>query len=113
MLTRRGFAGVVAPAGFTEFAFAQRANQAGAAPKDTVWLNANEFPEGPPAAAIQAMSRVIGETNRYHYREFGDFYKSIAAIEGLKADQVLIGAGSSEVLHAAVDVFTSPKHPFV
>ncbi|HWZ29954.1 MAG TPA: aminotransferase class I/II-fold pyridoxal phosphate-dependent enzyme [Bryobacteraceae bacterium] len=113
MLTRRGFAGVVAAAGFTEFAFAQRATVAGAAPKDTVWLNANEFPEGPPAAAIQAMSRVIGETNRYHYREFGDFYKSIAAIEGLKGDQVLIGAGSSEVLHAAVDVFTSPKRPFV
>jgi histidinol-phosphate aminotransferase len=113
MLTRRGFAGVVAAAGFSEFAFAQRANIAGAAPKETVWLNANEFPEGPPPAAIQAMQRVIGESNRYHYREFGDFYKSIASIEGLQAKQVLIGAGSSEVLHAAVDVFTSPTRPFI
>ncbi|MBZ5602148.1 MAG: aminotransferase class I/II-fold pyridoxal phosphate-dependent enzyme [Acidobacteriia bacterium] len=112
-LTRRGFAGAVAAAGFTEFAFAQRANIGGAAPKDTVWLNANEFPDGPPAAAITAMQRVIGESNRYHYREFNDFYKAIAASEGLKGDQVLIGAGSSEVLHSAVDVFTSPTRPFI
>src|SRR5262249_44473223 len=97
----------------SEFAFAQRANVGAPAPKNTVWLNANEFPDGPPAAAIQAMQRVITESNRYHYGEFGDFYKSIAAMEGLKANQVLIGAGSSEVLHAAVDVFTSPTRPLI
>jgi histidinol-phosphate aminotransferase len=113
MLTRRGFAGVAIAAGFSEFAFAQRANVAGAAPKNTVWLNANEFPDGPPEAAIQAMSRVIGESNRYHYREFESFYKSIGAIEKLDAEQVIVGAGSSEVLHSAVDVFTSATRPFI
>ena len=109
MLTRRGFAGVAGmavTAGFSEFAFAQRANVAGAAPKNTVWLNANEFPDGPPAAAVQAMSRVIGESNRYHYGEFQDFYKAVASIEKLDANQILMGAGSSEPLHDAVDVFT-------
>ena len=116
MLTRRGFAGVAgvaAVAGFSEFALAQRANVNGAAPKGTVWLNANEFPEGPPAAAVQAMARVIGESNRYHYSEFKDFYKAVGAIEKLDEKQVLIGAGSSEVLHSAVDVFTSPTRPFI
>jgi histidinol-phosphate aminotransferase len=113
MLTRRGFAGVVAAAGFSEFAFAQRANVAGAAPKGTVWLNANEFPDGPPAAALQAMQRVIGETNRYHYGEFQSFYETLAATEKLKGEQVLIGAGSSEVIHAAIDAFTSPKRPLI
>jgi histidinol-phosphate aminotransferase len=114
-LTRRGFgfAGAAIAAGFSEFAFAQRANVAGAAPKDTVWLNANEFPDGPPDAAVKAMQRVIAESNRYHYREFEDFYKSIAAIEKLDAKQVVVGAGSSEVLHSAVDVFTSPTRPFI
>src|SRR5438105_3982497 len=111
-LSRRGFAGLVA-AGFTEAAFAQRAAVNGAPPAGTVWLNANEFPEGPPPAALQAMSRVIGESNRYHYSEFDSFYKTIAASEKLDANQVLIGAGSSEVLHCAVDAFTSPKRPFV
>jgi histidinol-phosphate aminotransferase len=110
--TRRGFAAVAA-AGFTEFAFAQRANVAGVAPKDTVWLNANEFPEGHPPAVLQAIERVIGETNRYHYREFDDFYKAVAASEKLSGDQVLIGAGSTEGLHHVVDVFTSPTRPFI
>ena len=110
------FAGVTSAAlaaGFSEFAFAQRANVAGAAPKNTVWLNANEFPDGPPAAAVQAMSRVIGESNRYHYGEFQDFYKSVASIEKLDANQILMGAGSSEPLHDAVDVFTSATRPFI
>jgi histidinol-phosphate aminotransferase len=116
MLTRRGFAGVAGvavTAGFSEFAFAQRANVAGVAPKNTVWLNANEFPDGPPDAAVKAMSRVIGESNRYHYGEFADFYKAIAGIEKLDANQVLVGAGSSEPLHDAVEVFTSPTRPFI
>lgn len=110
--TRRGFAGVVA-AGFTEFAFAQRANIAGPAPKDTVWLNANEFPEGPPPAVLKAMQNVIGESNRYHYREFDDFYASVAKSEGLDAQHVLIGSGSTEVLHCAIEAFCSPTRPFI
>jgi histidinol-phosphate aminotransferase len=115
MLSRRGFAGVVA-AGFTDFAFAQRAainSMNVKAPKDTAWINANEFPDGPPAAAIQAMSRVAGEVNRYHFGEFDSFYQSVGNLEKLKGDQILVGAGSTEVLHCAVEAFTSPKKPFI
>ena len=115
MITRRGFAGVVA-AGFTEFAFAQRAavdSMNVQAPKGTVWLNGNEFPEGPPAAAVQAMTRVAGEVNRYHFSEFAGFYQNVANLEKLKADQVLIGEGSTETLHCAVEAFSSPKRPFI
>lgn len=112
MLTRRGFAGLVA-AGLSEAAFAQRAAVHAPAPAGTVWLNANEFPDGPPAAAIQAMLRVLAESNRYHYGEFSSFYKAVAASEKLEANQVLIGAGSTEILHCAVDAFTSPKRPFI
>src|SRR5579862_1072867 len=115
MITRRGFAGVVA-AGFTEFAFAQRAaidTMNIPAGKNTVWLNANEFPEGLPAASVQAMSRVAGEANRYHFSDFPGFYQSVANLEKLKAEQVLIGEGSTETLHAAVEAFTSPRRPFI
>jgi histidinol-phosphate aminotransferase len=112
MLSRRTFAGMIA-AGLTEAAFAQRASVPGAAPADTVWINGNEFPEGPPQASIEAMARVIGESNRYHYQEFPAFYSKLAASEGLTADQILVGAGSSEVLHAAVEAFTSPTVPFI
>jgi histidinol-phosphate aminotransferase len=115
MLSRRGFAGLVA-AGFTEFAFAQRAavNMMNVqAPKGTVWLNGNEFPEGPPAAAVQAINRVAGETNRYHFGEFDGFYSAVAKTENLKAEQILVGEGSTETLHCAVEAFTGPKRPFI
>ena len=112
MFSRRAFAGMIA-AGLTEAAFAQRASVPGAAPADTVWINGNEFPEGPPQASIDAMAKIIGGSNRYHYQEFPAFYSALAASQGLTADQILVGAGSSELLHAAVETFTSPTIPFI
>ena len=113
MPSRREFAALIA-AGLSEAAFAQRASVPGAAPSaNTVWLNGNEFPEGPPKASVEAMARVIGESNRYHYQEFPAFYATLAASEGLAPEQILVGAGSSEVLHAAVEAFTSPSIPLV
>jgi len=56
---------------------------------------------------------VVGETNRYHYREFDDFYKAVAASEKLDGDQVFVGAGSTEPLHDVIEVFTSPTRPFI
>src|SRR6516225_6642105 len=112
MFSRRGFAAMIA-AGLTEAAFAQRAAVPGTAPADTVWLNGNEFPEGPPKESIEVMARAIHESNRYHYQEFPAFYGSLAASQGLRAEQILVGAGSSEILHAAVDAFTSPTIPFI
>ncbi len=112
MFSRRAFAAMIA-AGLTEAAFAQRAKLSGVAPPDTVWINGNEFPEGPPQAAIDAMAQVIGTSNRYHYQEFPAFYEKLAASEGLTASQILVGAGSSEPLHAAVEAFTSPTVPLI
>jgi histidinol-phosphate aminotransferase len=100
-------------AGLTEAAFAQRAKLSGEAPPDTVWINGNEFPEGPPQASIDAMAQVIGSSNRYHYQEFPAFYSKLAASVGLTSDQILVGAGSSEPLHAAVEAFTSPSVPLI
>ena len=100
-------------AGLTEAAYAQRAKLSGVAPPGTVWLNGNEFPEGPPQASVDAMAQIIGNSNRYHYQEFPAFYAKLAAYEGLTADQILVGAGSSEPLHNAVDAFTSPSRPLI
>src|ERR1700730_1468525 len=112
MFSRRAFAGMIA-AGLTEAAFAQRASVPGVAPADTVWLNGNEFPEGPPKASVEAMAQIIGCSNRYHHQEFPAFYSALAASEGLSADRILVGAGSSEGLHAAVEAFTSPTIPLI
>jgi hypothetical protein len=94
-----------------EAAYAQRAAVQGKLPPDMAWLNANENPDGPPQSSIKAMVKVLPEGGRYHYQEFGDFYATVARSEDLSADQILIGAGSSEVLHAAADALhTRGRH---
>jgi histidinol-phosphate aminotransferase len=117
MLTRRGFAGVglAALAGrmLPEAAYAQRAFVRGNLPADMAWLNANENPDGPPRSSIEAMAKALPEGGRYHYQEFGDFYAALARNEDLSPDQILVGSGSSEVLHAAIDAFTSPSRPLI
>jgi histidinol-phosphate aminotransferase len=119
MLTRRGFAarlslGAAALRISTEMAYAQRATvKAGEIPKDMVWLNANENPAGPPAVSLDAMRDVLPSSGRYHYNEFGQIESLIAGSEKLTADQIVTGAGSSEVLHTAVDIFTSPTRPLI
>jgi histidinol-phosphate aminotransferase len=114
-MTRRTFAAAIAAARLLpEFAYAQRAAvSAGDLPKDMVWLNANENPAGVPEVALAAMREALPTSNRYHYQEFGQMYAAIARSEDLTPDQVVAGCGSSEVLHTAVDVFTSPTKPLI
>ena len=112
MFTRRQFAAATATI-LTEAALAQRAAVPGAIPKDMVWLNANENPEGPPKQAIEAMMKVLPEAGRYHYQEFREFYTAVARSEGLEANQFLMGAGSSEVLQCAVHSLSGPDRPMI
>ena len=86
MLSRRAFAGrlgFTAAAGlFSEFGYAQRAVlNLKDLPKDMVWLNANEHPDGPPAVSVKAMGEVLTSAGRYHYQEFPAFYQTLAASE--------------------------------
>jgi histidinol-phosphate/aromatic aminotransferase/cobyric acid decarboxylase-like protein len=113
-LTRRSFAATAATIPMlTETALAQRAAIQGAVPEGTVWLNANENPEGPPRQSIEAMIEVLPKSGRYHYQEYRDFYAAVAKSEGMEAEQLLIGSGSSEVLQAAVHAFTAPDRPLI
>ena len=119
MITRRELAGRIGIAAIAarlapEMAYAQRAAvKTGGMPTDMVWLNANENPAGPPSVALEAMQRVLPSSGRYHYQEFGQIYGAIAKSEDLKPDQIVAGCGSSEVLHTAVDAFTSSTKPLI
>ena len=118
MLTRRAFTGRLGIAAafsgsLSEFAYAQRAALNFKLPKDMVWINANENPAGPPPESIHAMTEVLPASGRYHYQEFGAFYTALAHSEDLAAEQILVGAGSTESLHAAVEAFTSPTRPLI
>lgn len=114
MISRRrfaqSFAAAVALGG--EAAFAQRPLPP-SIPPGAIWLNANENPDGPPPAALEAIREAAPTSGRYHFAFFREVYAAIARSEGLAPEQVLVGAGSSEPLHAAVHAFASPSRPVV
>src|SRR4051794_40845283 len=104
MLTRRDIARTIGIAAIgrmlPEMAYAQRAAiPFKNLPKNMVWLNANENPLGPPKAALAAALDAVPTAGRYHYNEFSDICAKIAGSEGLTAEQVFVGSGSTEVLH--------------
>ena len=78
-----------------------------------VLLNANENPDGPPQVSIDAMTKVLSRSGRYHDEDMDQLAAVIATQEKLQPNEVLIGCGSSEILHCAVDAFTSPTLPLI
>lgn len=60
----------------------------------------NENPYGPSESVMQAMTRAFKYANRYGYPD-GDITAEIAKHHGLKPENVLLGAGSGEILNIA------------
>ncbi|MGH2899643.1 MAG: pyridoxal phosphate-dependent aminotransferase [Solirubrobacteraceae bacterium] len=104
-------AGSALPFG-SERALAQLSN-AGVLPDDAVKINANEFPEGPSAKALEALASVARNGNRYQYPETDALVAASAKLEGLKPENFSVYPGSSLALHHAVISFTSPKRVLV
>ena len=70
-----------------------------------VRLSSNENPYGPSAAARKAMMEVLSETNRYPFQTVTEFKEVLAKHEGVSADYILVGAGSSDLLCATGSAF--------
>lgn len=64
-------------------------------------LAANENPHGPGPAARAAIAAAIGESWKYPMAEEMALRRQIAEREGLSPRHVMIGDGSSEILHIA------------
>jgi histidinol-phosphate aminotransferase len=64
-------------------------------------LFANENPFGPSALAKQAMLDAMDSCYQYPHFFAGELQEQIARREGLRREHVLLGAGSSTLLHAA------------
>jgi histidinol-phosphate aminotransferase len=113
MITRRQF-GCTALCGLApELAFAQHAAVQGEVPPGTVWLNANENPDGPPDEAKAALHGAIAEAGRYNHRVFPSLHAALARSVSLQPEQIIPGVGSTEVLHCALLAFTSPARPLI
>ena len=114
-LTRRNFAGIwPAALALNEFSLARgaRAQQPPSA-VPLIALDSNENPEGPPDVSIAAMQESLRLGGRYHDEAMADLGADLARVLDLAPNQVLVGAGSSEILHAAMDAFTSKSRPLI
>lgn len=64
----------------------------------------NENPFGPPSSVIAAMTHAFKYANRYGYPD-GGIVQAIAAHHSVAPENVLLGAGSTEILEAADAAF--------
>ncbi len=76
----------------------------------SVRLNTNESPFPPPAAWREAFAAELAEVawHRYPDRAAGELRAGIAALHGVRADQVFVANGSNEVLQTLLLTFAGP-----
>jgi histidinol-phosphate aminotransferase len=81
--------------------------------KTAIFIDANENPLGPCAAAREAIAAIIPEGGRYQFGLTGDLADTIARTEGLKPEYIRVYPGSSGPLHFAVMAYTSATRSYV
>ena len=85
-------------------------------PARPLLLHNNENPLGPGQAALEAVRQALGDGGpggRYTFRRIADLHGAIAEKFGVKPENVATGCGSTQVLRAAVQMFTSPTRPLI
>ena len=64
----------------------------------------NENPYGPPDSVIKAMTHAMKYSNRYGYPDSG-LVDALAKHHGVKPENILLGAGSGEILDVSATTF--------
>jgi histidinol-phosphate aminotransferase len=72
----------------------------------------NENPYGPTASVTDAMTRALKYANRYGYPDPG-IVTEIARHHGVKSENVLLGAGSTEILEVVADAFLQDRKKII
>lgn len=73
-----------------------------------VKLASNENPEGPPAAVIKALQKVLVDLNRYPDAACYELTKALAAKLSVAPRSLIFGNGSNEVLDMFIRALVSP-----
>lgn len=94
-------------------AHAQLSSLGRSLPPGAVKINANENPNGPAPAALEALMRVAKNGGRYQYQETYAMMETAAKLEGLKSENFIPYPGSSLALHHGVIAFVSPERGLV
>jgi histidinol-phosphate aminotransferase len=79
-------------------------------------IDSNENPIGPGPDAARALLGALEEAGRYPHNSVPserDFVQALSRSFGVAAENVTLGAGSSELLRNAVRAFCGPDRPFV
>ena len=76
-------------------------------PGGLIRLDRNENPYGPPQKAVQAIRASLELCNRYPRGEYEALTEKIASSHNVKQEQVVLGAGSREILWMAATAYLS------
>ncbi len=117
-LLQRLAAGAVAGAAaksFTGIAFAEEVAPPGAAViVEPLLLYRNENPYGPSEKVLAVMREACSCGNRYpRNEEYDSLLNKIAAMHGVKPEQIVLGCGSSEILRLSATTFLGPQKKLV
>ncbi|MEY2487329.1 MAG: histidinol-phosphate aminotransferase [Verrucomicrobiota bacterium] len=74
-----------------------------------VRLSSNENPYGPAANALKAMNDAFNLSCRYPDEHVETLIDSLAKLNGINRDQILLGDGSGEILKVCAEAFTGPR----
>lgn len=80
---------------------------------EKILLRSNENPYGPSQLARTAMATAVNKSNRYGWALTSELITAIAEKHSLTKDNVLLGAGSTEILDIAVRFAAMNKGSFV
>ncbi len=72
-------------------------------------LNHNSNPLGLPPTARAAILETLAEVPHYPRARRGQLRARLAALHGLSDEQVILGAGSTELIRCAVQAYASPE----
>lgn len=91
----------------------RRADRLLATQPGMIRIDSNENPNGPGRHALDAIISHVSESNRYPVKGEDDLTQVLMKVHGIKAENVILGCGSGELLRVAVQAFTSPSRPLV
>jgi histidinol-phosphate aminotransferase len=74
----------------------------------TIRICYNENPLGPSPESVTAMGNEVAESNWYPSWTSSSLRNAVATQYGLNGDKFIFGAGASEIIHLAADVFLGP-----
>ncbi|MFQ5537351.1 MAG: pyridoxal phosphate-dependent aminotransferase [Gemmatimonadota bacterium] len=82
-------------------------------PPGGIKLSSNENPLGLSPAARSAAIDALGHANRYPHDYAPAVYEALAEYTGVAPENIVLGAGSTEVLQMAVQAYQGPNVPLV